>query len=73
MRRQQQARWNKAAGGFERGCRALERMTRDQAGVTAIEYALLASLIAVVVAGSVAALGGSVLGMWTGIADAVTT
>jgi pilus assembly protein Flp/PilA len=35
----------------------LQRFRRDRSGATAIEYALIASLIAVVIAGSVAALG----------------
>ena len=44
----------------------------DDAGVTAIEYALLAALIAVTIAGAVGALGLQLLAMWTVVSDAVT-
>ncbi|MGI4818895.1 MAG: Flp family type IVb pilin [Janthinobacterium lividum] len=36
----------------------------DDGGATAIEYGLIAALIAVVIIGSVAALGGGNGGMW---------
>lgn len=51
--------------------RAMKPMLQDEAGVTAIEYALLASLIVVVASGSIALLGGGVDGMWTQIATKV--
>lgn len=72
MRRQQGEGRSEAGNGFERTDLALERLARNQFEVTASEYALLASLIAVVISGSVAVLGISVGSMWTGIADAVT-
>ena len=40
-------------------------LRRDDAGATAIEYALLAGLIAVAVMGSAASLGGSVVGYYS--------
>ena len=43
------------------------RFMKDESGATAIEYALLAALIGVAMIGTVQALGGSVIGTWTGI------
>ncbi|GAC1440592.1 MAG: hypothetical protein NVS3B26_10230 [Mycobacteriales bacterium] len=40
-------------------------------GATAIEYALMASLIAVVIFGVVALLGGTVLGLFQNAADVI--
>lgn len=37
-------------------------------GATAVEYAIMASLIAVVIAGAVAALGTSLVGIFTSMA-----
>ncbi len=48
----------------------LNAFLRDQGGVTAIEYALLGGLIAVVIAGSVGLLGGAVAAMFAGVAAA---
>ncbi len=45
------------------------RLHGDETGVTAIEYALIASLIAMVVLSGVAALGISVRAMWDSIAS----
>lgn len=59
-------------GHFEDVCRAAQAVAEDEAGVSAIEYALLASLIVVVAAGSIAALGGGTDGLWTRISDLVT-
>lgn len=44
---------------------------RKQRGVTAIEYALLGSLIAVVAVGSIAAVGGELTAMYDLVADQV--
>lgn len=44
------------------------RFMRDEDGVTAIEYALLASLIAVFIVGAVGTLGVSVNGLFTRVA-----
>lgn len=51
---------------------ALKSLISDQAGVTAIEYALLAALIAVVIAGTVAVLGVQVQTMWATVSTAVS-
>lgn len=52
---------------------ALGRLLQDAAGVTAIEYALLGSLIAAVIAGAVSALGTAVDGLWTLVSNAVAS
>jgi len=44
---------------------------RRQRGVTAIEYALLGALIAVVIVGAVATTGTSLLTLFTDVADRV--
>ncbi|NSL54724.1 Flp family type IVb pilin [Uliginosibacterium aquaticum] len=41
----------------------------DESAATAIEYALMASLIAVVISASVVVLSGSVLAMWEMVAE----
>lgn len=46
-------------------CRALQR---DTHGVTSIEYALLAALIAMAILGAVSALGSNVLSLYQMIA-----
>jgi len=43
----------------------------DEDGATAIEYGLLASLIAVAIVGTVSALGGSLNGVFTRVAAAL--
>ena len=45
----------------------------DQGGVSSIEYAMLGSLIAVVIIGSVAAVGSSTASLWTMIKDCVAS
>jgi pilus assembly protein Flp/PilA len=47
----------------------LRRFIRDQAGVTAIEYGLIAALIAVVIIGAVTALGTSVQSTFSTVAN----
>lgn len=49
----------------------LNRLARDESGATAIEYGLIASLIFVVVAGSIAALGSSNGGLFSKVGDTV--
>ena len=51
--------------------RILRRLPADQRGATAIEYGLIAALIAVALMGSLAALGGGAGGMWTDVGDEV--
>ena len=48
-----------------------QALWQDESGVTAIEYALLASLIAVAIMGAVLALGGTVKLMWDRVAGCV--
>lgn len=60
-----------ALSNFKGACRVMQAIARDEDGVTAIEYGLLAALIVVVAVGSIAALGGGVGGMWTQISALV--
>jgi pilus assembly protein Flp/PilA len=46
---------------------------RDESGATAIEYGLLAALIAVVIIGAVMSLGGTLRGVFRGIDSELTT
>lgn len=62
---------NEVVKVFSRACRAMRSFMRDEAGVTAIEYALLAALIAIVTAGSIAFVGSGVKSMWTLVSDTV--
>lgn len=45
---------------------------RDESGATSIEYALIASLIFLVILASITALGGEVSGLFERAANAVT-
>jgi pilus assembly protein Flp/PilA len=45
----------------------LRRLRADQSGATAIEYGLIAALIAVACITGMSMLGGGSGGMWTGI------
>lgn len=47
------------------------KLTADQCGATAIEYGLIAALIAVAIITSLEALGGGSNGMWTQISARV--
>ncbi|AXE95749.1 Flp family type IVb pilin [Paraburkholderia sp. 22099] len=49
----------------------VKQLLRDEGGVTSIEYALIASLIAVTVLGAVASLGSSVSDLYQRIATKV--
>jgi pilus assembly protein Flp/PilA len=46
----------------------ISRMKSDESGATAIEYALIAAGISVAIIGGVAAVGGSVTGLFETIA-----
>ncbi|MCG2576470.1 Flp family type IVb pilin [Dechloromonas sp. XY25] len=52
-------------------CHTAEAFIRDQAAVTALEYALLGSLIAAVAAAGVGTLGNHVQALWAVVANAV--
>ena len=54
-----------AAGGL------LDRFLRDEGGATAIEYAMIASGVSIVIVGAVATLGTAVKGFYTSVADAL--
>lgn len=49
----------------------LLRFHRDRSAVTAIEYALLAALIAIIIVGAVTTVGAQVLQMYDNIKDQV--
>jgi pilus assembly protein Flp/PilA len=50
----------------------LYRFVQDEEGVTAIEYGLIAALIAVVIIGAVTTVGTSLQGTFTAISDKLT-
>jgi len=47
------------------------RFMKDESGATAIEYGLIAALIAVAIIGAVTAVGGSVSGTFTDVSTAI--
>ncbi|MFO1127366.1 MAG: Flp family type IVb pilin [Rhodospirillales bacterium] len=47
------------------------KLFKDESGATAIEYGLIAALIAAVIVGSVTALGNSIKGTFTNVASEV--
>jgi len=49
----------------------LRRFLRDEGGATAIEYAMIASGIAVAIAATIVTLGSSVQGMYSSVATAM--
>ena len=51
--------------------RPLLRFLRDDNGATAIEYALIASGISIVILGTVATLGSNVKNMYTNVSSAL--
>jgi pilus assembly protein Flp/PilA len=50
----------------------LARFLREEDGVTAIEYGLIAALIAVVIIAAVTAVGEGLTGVFNGVAEALT-
>ena len=46
-----------------------DRWARDDEGATAVEYGLMVALIAVVILGAVATLGGKLNGLFTTVAN----
>lgn len=59
--------FNRAAKATSNLCRFLQ----DESGATAIEYALIASGIAVAIATTIVSLGTSVQGLYTSVATAM--
>jgi pilus assembly protein Flp/PilA len=51
----------------------LRKFGRDESGATAIEYGLIAALIAVVIVGAVTILGGNLVGLFTEVGTDVNT
>ncbi|MBL0942438.1 MAG: Flp family type IVb pilin [Alphaproteobacteria bacterium] len=51
----------------------LRNFIRDETGATAIEYGLIASLIAVAIVVGATALGGKLNGMFTAISNKLTS
>jgi len=51
--------------------RFITRFAEDESGATAIEYGLIAALIAVVIIGAVRALGDEVMGAFSEVQDAM--
>ena len=49
----------------------LSRFLRDERGATAIEYAMIASGVAVAIAASVTSLGSGVKGLFTSVSTAL--
>jgi len=49
----------------------IKNLIKEEDGVTAIEYALIAALIAGVIIAAVSALGGSISGLFTNLSDRV--
>jgi pilus assembly protein Flp/PilA len=49
----------------------LHNVIKDESGVTAIEYGLIAALIAVVIIGALTTLGGSLSTLFTGISNSL--
>ena len=52
---------------------SIRRFVRDEEGVTAIEYGLIAALIAVAIIGTVTTVGTSLQSVFTAISDALTS
>lgn len=51
--------------------RKLCKLGRDEAGVTALEYALIAALVAVVIIGGVSLLGSNVSQVFSTVASTI--
>ncbi|MEB2319955.1 MAG: Flp family type IVb pilin [Pseudomonadota bacterium] len=49
--------------------RMMKQFWKDEEGVTAIEYGLIAALIAMVIVGAVISAGGSLNTLWQEISD----
>jgi pilus assembly protein Flp/PilA len=52
--------------------RIMRRLRRDKRGATAIEYGLIAALIAIAMMGGLRSLGGGAGGMWTNVSQTAT-
>jgi pilus assembly protein Flp/PilA len=52
-------------------CNRLRRFVRDERGATAIEYAMIASGVSIVIAATIITLGTNVKGFYTSVATAL--
>jgi pilus assembly protein Flp/PilA len=52
-------------------CTSLRRFARDRSGASAIEYALIASGVSIVIAGTLVTLGSEVKGFYSSVATAL--
>ena len=52
-------------------CTLLRRFVADNSGATAIEYALIASGVSIVIAGAVVTLGSNVKGFYSNVSTAL--
>ncbi|MGH7076168.1 MAG: Flp family type IVb pilin [Stellaceae bacterium] len=50
---------------------SLRLLSRDERGVTALEYALIAALVAVVIIGAVSLLGSSISTVFSTVANTI--
>jgi pilus assembly protein Flp/PilA len=57
--------------GKEGAMTQLHQLLRDESGATSIEYALIASLIAIAIFASIQTFTDSLNGVWTYVADNV--
>jgi pilus assembly protein Flp/PilA len=55
----------------QKGGGLIGRFLRDERGSTAIEYAIIASGVSIVIVGTVATLGTAVKGFYTSVANAL--
>ena len=58
---------------FVRLCAAHFGLVRDEKGATAIEYGLIAALVAVVIITALTLVGGNLGGTFDGVADELST
>jgi pilus assembly protein Flp/PilA len=49
----------------------IQRLIKDESGATAIEYGLIAGLVAVAIIAALTALGGSLDSLFTNVSDTV--
>lgn len=52
--------------------KSIMKLFADRSGATAIEYGLIAALVAVAIIGGLNALGGSLTGAFTNVANTLT-
>jgi pilus assembly protein Flp/PilA len=53
--------------------KTLQRLIKDESGATAIEYGLIAGLVAVAIIAALTALGGALDTMFSNVASTVST